>query len=234
MKNYLITTLISGTVALGGCAVNQPFTAEQQSLIKQHEIVVNKVADDTSEPLIVFDKQNRAGAEVAGVVLGLLTGSYGFTSDGDTPRTRLNTNSAGQLIKSSARKAAAEKIETVTPTNYMQEMLASQFQYVEEGNKELSDQLVINIKPVAWQLFYDKLLNKESAFVLEYAGDITMQLKSAKISRSFPCDKTSETSLTKEEWLANEHLRVRQFAQNLANTCVATILSELGQNTQPN
>ncbi len=227
MRNNLTIVLLFALMVLVGCASNKPFTAGQQAIIKQHKIVVRK---KTSEPLVIFNKSNRAGTEVAGVVLGVLTGSYGMASDGNTPRTRLNDYSAGQLIKSTARKAAAEKIETVvTPTLYMQEMLAKKFNYINTENKDFSDKLVIDIKPVAWQLYYDQFFNGENTFVLEYAGDIEMQLASADIGREFPCDKTSEKALSKKEWLANDQLRIRRFSNKLATSCVNKILVELGE-----
>ncbi len=229
MKNYLTIALISGLVTLTGCATNKPLTAEQQAIIKQHKIVVTKQA---KKPLMVLSKANKTGTIVASVALGVLTGSFGGGSDGNTPRTRLNEDSAGQFIKSSGRRAAAEKLDTVTPTQYMQEMLAKQFAYLKEGDKDSANQFVIDIKPVAWQLFYNKLFNGESTYVLEYAGDITMKLDSADIRRYFPCDETSDASLSKEDWLANDQLRIRQFSREVAQTCVNSILKELGKNTE--
>ncbi len=231
MNNKTSIVLLSAVIGLAGCATNKPFTAEQQAIIKQHKVVVRKAPENSSETLMVLGKSNRAGAEVAGAVLGLLTGSFGMQSDGDTPRTRLQHNSVGQLLKVQARKAAAEKIETATPTQYMRELLATRYQYIDAKDTEVADKFVINIKPVAWQLFYDKFFNGEDTFVLEYAGDIDMQLASAKLNRNFPCDKTSENALSKAEWLANNQLRIRQFAQELAQECVDKIAGEIG-NTQ--
>ncbi len=232
MKKTLSIALMTGVMGLAGCVSNQPFTPEQQAIIKQHKIVVRKTSEKTSEQLMVLDKANKAAGEaVSGVVLGLLTGSFGMSSDGDTPRTRLKDDSAGQIIRTQARKASAEKIKTVTPTLYMQEMLANQFQYIEADDKDVANQFVIDIKPVAWQLYYDKFFNGQNTFVLEYAGDITMKLASADMSREFPCDKTSETALSKTDWLANNQLRIRQFAQELAQSCVNKITSELGEPT---
>ncbi len=229
MKNMLRVALISGLAGLVGCVSNKPFTSEQQAIIKQHQVVVRKKSEKTSEPLMVLTKSNKAGEAVSGVVLGLLTGSFGMSSDGDTPRTRLKHDSAGQLIKVQARKASAEKIKTVTPTEYMQEMLASKFQYLDSEAKNITDKFIIDIKPVAWQLYYNKFFNGEDTFVLEYAGDVEMQLISAELNRSFPCDKTSKTALSKSDWLANDQLRIRQFANELAASCVNNILIELGE-----
>ncbi len=228
MKKTTIMILISAVIGLAGCATNKPFTPEQQTIIKQHKIVVRKAPEDNSERLMVLGKSNRAGVEVAGVVLGLLTGSFGGQSDGNTPRTRLQHNSTGQFLKVQARKASAEKIETITPTRYMQEMLFSKYQHIDSEEKDTVNKLVIDIKPVAWQLYYDDFFNGEDTFVLEYAGDIEMKLASAKLSRNFPCDKTSKNALSKSEWLANNHLRVRQFAQELAQECVNKVSLELG------
>lgn len=228
MKKTFAVVLISGAIGLTGCATNKPFTPEEQTIIKQHEIVVKKI--DETEPLLLLDKSNKAGEMVTATALGVLTGSFHMKSDGNTPRTRLMEKSSGSgyVITSQARKASAEKIETTTtPTHEMQEILAKEFQYLETEDKNVADKFVIEIKPVAWHLYYEKLFNGENTFFLEYAGDIEMQLASAKISRTITCDRSSDTALSKAEWLANNQLRVRQFSQALATTCVNQIFSEL-------
>ena len=56
-----------------------------------------------------------------------------------------------------------------------------------------------------------------------------INLPAQKLRRYLPCDRASEQSLTKEEWLANDALRIRSFAEETARRCANVALLELGE-----
>ena len=85
--------------------------------------------------------------------------------------------------------------------------------------------MTISVKPVAWHLYY----NDGDTYLLEYAGDINLNLPAQKLRRYLPCDRASEQALTKEEWLANDGLRIRSFAEETARRCANVALLELGE-----
>lgn len=222
MKHFNLLFLFS---FLFGCASNQAFDAEQQSLISQHKIVVQTNKDDM--PFRVHSRSGKVGMEVSKVVLGVLLGSYGGGGSGDTPRTRFQKNSPLQALTEAGRKNAGGQLDIPTPTQAIQQLLAEKFDVISDSETS-NEQLTITSETVAWHLYYDKLLKDQQTYLLEYAADIAMSLPSEKLKRRFPCDKQSDQALTQEEWLANDQLRIRQFTDEVANNCVTQILTELG------
>lgn len=228
MKRLILSSLLISLIT--GCVSNAPFSQQQINLINSKTTVIKDLPSDHKEPLYVYSRSGKTGSEVAGVVVGLLTGSFGYRSEKDTPRTRMEHNSPMEFIKVSSRKASAEKIyNLLTPTIAMNELLKSHFSSSPADSEINPDALTITIKPVTWHLYYDKLFNNQETYFLEYAADINMLLPSGKLERYIPCDKQSETALTKKEWLANDSLRIRDFANTTAEHCTNQILTELGK-----
>lgn len=229
MKKTVLAVLALTLIA--GCtSSNVAFTKKELSVINNYKTVVQTLPDKHKEPLKVYSRDDKVGTEMAGVVFGLLTGSFGYHSGGKTPRTRFeNEGGVLEAMKSSARKSVAEEITLLTPTEEIHKILASRFQTVAAEKEALKDELTITVKPVVWHLYYDKLLDKKQAFFLEYAGDVTLSLPIEKITRYFACDKQSQHPLTKEDWLANDALRVREFVNRVAEECTTQIFTELGE-----
>lgn len=229
MKKTTISLNIALLSTVIGCASNTPFNQEQLAVINQNKIVVQSLATENEKPLSIYTKSGKVGSEVAQIALGILLGGYKSKSSGDTPRTRFQSASASQALMESGRGASGEKIVLKNPTQTIQELLTTKFDIIENKNNPSKDNLTITTKTVAWHLYYDKMLSEQSTYLLEYAADINMSLPNAKLQRSFPCDKQSQQALTKEEWLANEKLRIRTFADDVAKNCFQQILTELGQ-----
>lgn len=228
MKNIIMLCSVASFSILLGCASNKPFNKEQLAIINQNKIVVKKLPAEKNKPLHIYSRSGKVGAEVAKVALGLLLGSYSSQSSGDTPRTRFESSSLPQAITESGRKASGEKIVLETPTQIIGEILSKKFEVVDE-NSINKDDLTIKVQTVAWHLYYSKMISQQKTYLLEYAADVNLSSPNAKLARNFYCDKQSKQALTKEDWLANDKLRIRTFTHEIAEKCFKQILSELGQ-----
>lgn len=216
-----------GLALLAGCATNQPFDAAQRAIIKQHTIVTEKLPADYAEPLPVYTKSAKIGTDIGvSIAASLLSGgiSFGSHTPPNEPRKRFNDSnkSLGQAIKDKIRQSNAEKIQTAEPTRILHDLLAERYP---ESAMPTDNNMTISVKPVAWHLYY----NDGDTYLLEYAGDITLNLPAQKLRRYLPCDRASEQALTKEEWLANDALRIRSFAEETARRCANVALLELGE-----
>lgn len=232
MNKLILLNLLAASL-LAGCASNRPFNDEQLAIVKQKKIVVKPVSADEDNSLRIYSKSGKAGTEVAKAAVGLLLfGSFGSNSTGNTPRTRFHSGVAYTDLFEAGRKASGEKVMIKTPTQTIQEMLANSFEVLPSGSEINPNDLTITAKTVAWHLYYDKILSEETTYYLEYAGDINMSLPTEKLQRHFSCDKQSEQTLTKEDWLANDELRIRTFVNDVANRCVQQVLRELGETTE--
>lgn len=229
MKNINILLNLTVLIALSGCVSNKPFNQEQLAMISQHKIIVQNLPVEQNKPLHIYSGSGKVSSEVAQLALGLFLGSYHSKSSGNTPRTRFESAGAVQALTESGRKAAGEEIMLKTPTQTITEMLATKFNTVNDEEPANKDNMVINVKTVAWHLYYSKLFDGQQTYLLEYAADIDMSAPNAKLHRSIPCDKQSKQALTKEEWLANDSLRIRTFTNTVAKKCFQQILSELGK-----
>ena len=227
-RPLLQTALTTSSIALlAACATNQPFDAAQRAIIKQHTIVTEKLPADYAEPLPVYTKSAKTGTDIGvSIAASLLSGgiSFGSHTPPNEPRKRFNDSnkSLGQAIKNKIRQSNAEKIQTAEPTRILHDLLAERYP---ESAMPTDNNMTISVKPVAWHLYY----NDGDTYLLEYAGDITLNLPAQKLRRYLPCDRSSEQALTKEEWLANDALRIRSFAEETARRCTNVALLELGE-----
>ncbi len=175
----------------------------------------------------VYTKSAKTGTDIGvSIAASLLSGgiSFGSQTPSNEPRKRFNDSnkSLGQALNDKIRQHNAEKIQTVEPTRILHDLLAERYP---ESAMPTDNNMTISVKPVAWHLYY----NDGDTYLLEYAGDITLNLPAQKLRRYLPCDRASEQALTKEEWLANDALRIRSFAEETARRCANVALLELGE-----
>lgn len=222
--------MLSTAALIAGCAgTGTPLNDEQIGIINTHKIVVKSVPESEQELLAIYTGDQTVGANVAGVALGLFTGSIGFNSGGDTPRTRFPENGMNDLIKNTMRKNSATEVKTVIPSQLIEHYFAERFDVVDDDEKKQLDQLTIQVEPVTWHFFYEELLQDKPTYFLEYAADVDISLPDASIHRIMTCDKQSKKALPEQDWFSNDALRIRKFADELAIECVNKVFSELKQ-----
>lgn len=220
---WVILALLTGCSSTG-----KVLNDKQIAAINTHQTVLESLPEAKQETLMVYTGKQTIGVNVAAnVALGLLTGSMGFRSGGNTPRTRFPDKGVSDLIKNTIRKRNAKKVKTVVPSQLIEQYFAERFARADAGQAKQPNQLTIKVKPVAWHLFYEALLQNQPTYLLEYASDIDLSLPAEHIHRIITCDKQSEQALPEQDWLANDALRVRQFANQLAITCVNKVFTEL-------